>query len=265
MKPLIKKAVKASLGQFNLALVNREYFDYLVRTHVKPDDLRKVAALPSECTDRLLELLPDSKAQFRQDLFVLSHLDFMQNGYFVEFGATNGVSNSNTHLLESRFGWNGILAEPARCWHDALRRNRGKNVVDTRCVWAASGMTLRFNEVEVASLSTIDTYSDGDMHSQARRNGTTYEVTTVSLQDLLDQHGAPREIDYLSVDTEGSEFEILSHFDFDRYRFKIITCEHNFTPMRAKLCELLTSKGYVRTLQDISSVDDWYVRTDLVH
>ena len=73
---------------------------------------------------RLLPWVMESQAQLWQDLFVLHELDLKRDGYFVEFGATNGVSLSNTHLLEKRFGWKGILAEPARCWHAALEKNR---------------------------------------------------------------------------------------------------------------------------------------------
>ena len=51
----------------------------------------------------------------------------------------------------------------------------------------------------------------------------------------------------------------MSELDFDRYRFKVITCEHNHTPQREKIFDLLTSKGYVRKLEDVSKWDDWYV------
>ena len=77
--------------------------------------------------------------------------------------------------------------------------------------------------------------------------------------DLLRKYDAPYRIDYLSIDTEGSEYEILKAFDFNAYRISIITCEHNFTDDRQKIYDLLTSQGYKRRYQDLSSVDDWYV------
>ena len=64
-------------------------------------------------------------------------------------------------------------------------------------------------------------------------------METVSLTDLLDDHSAPLEIDYLSIDCEGSELEILKNHNFDKYSFKVITCEHNFTEKRKKIYDLL--------------------------
>ena len=116
-----------------------------------------------------------------------------------------------------------------------------------------------FNEVDRADLSTIDSHSNDDEWRNVRRLGKTYEVKTISLNDLLEKHGAPAEIDYLSIDTEGSELEILGAFDFDRYRIKIISCEHNYTPYRAQIHTLLTGKGYKRKLESFSHFDDWYV------
>ena len=77
--------------------------------------------------------------------------------------------------------------------------------------------------------------------------------------DLLKKYDAPNEIDYISIDTEGSEYEILSKFDFAKYRFKVITCEHNFTPMRESIYKLLTTNGYRRKFFALSRFDDWYV------
>ena len=116
-----------------------------------------------------------------------------------------------------------------------------------------------FNQTNEAELSTIDRLSDADLHKASRKNGTKYEVNTISLADLLKKYNAPRQIDYLSIDTEGSEYDILSHFDFSEYNFQIITCEHNYTPMREKIHTLLLQKGYRRVFEELSLFDDWYV------
>jgi hypothetical protein len=82
----------------------------------------------------------------------------------------------------------------------------------------------------------------------------------VSLNDLLKQHNAPPEIGYLSIDTEGSELSILEALNFDQYRFRIITAEHNYIePERTKIYDLLQRNGYNRVYQDISQWDDWYL------
>jgi FkbM family methyltransferase len=202
-----------------------------------------------------------AESQLFQDLFVQFTLKQKRNGYFVEFGATNGRSLSNTYLLEKKFGWNGVLAEPARCWHGELAANRACKI-DHRCVWSRSGEQLSFNEARSPEFSTIDAFSGRDMHAAARADGARYMVETVSLLDLLDSCGAPRSIDYMSVDTEGSELEILRGFDFGKYDIRIITVEHNgVEPDRSQIFELLSGLGYERRLTALSNFDDWYVRT----
>ncbi len=209
-------------------------------------------------------LFRKSKSQFKQDIFVLLELNFKKNGYFVEFGASHGGDGSNTSILEEHFGWQGILAEPSKCFHHELFNTR-KVHIEKKCVWKTSGETLLFNEVTLpglSGLSTIDSYSNSDGHSHLRSEGNKYSVETISLTDLLNKYQAPHYIDYLSIDTEGTELEILSHHDFNKYKFRIITCEHNFTDAREKIHSLLISKGYKRKFTDVSLVDDWYVLED---
>ncbi|MER9200804.1 FkbM family methyltransferase [Mesorhizobium sp. M0933] len=191
----------------------------------------------------------------------MAETEFKENGYFVEFGATNGVNLSNSYLLEKHFGWNGILAEPAKVWHDSLRQNRRAHI-ETRCVWSESDSVLRFNEVGNAELSTVEAFSGSDARRRERDSGHVYDVETISLNDLLRKFGAPKEIDYLSIDTEGSEFDILNSFDFDAYRFSVITCEHNYTPRREDIHRLLSANGYVRKFDKLSKFDDWYVKSE---
>jgi FkbM family methyltransferase len=204
------------------------------------------------------EILDKSKSQLRQDIFVLSELNYKKRGYFVEFGGTNGINLSNSYLLETQFNWNGIIAEPGKNWHHDLFKNR-KCIIETRCIWNKSNEKLIFNETKDMELSTIDKFSNSDSHAITREIGRKYIVDTISLLDLLDHHNAPMEIDYLSIDTEGSEFEILKSFDFNKYKIKIITCEHNYTSNREKIYSLLVSNGYERKYQGISNFDDWYV------
>ena len=218
--------------------------------------------LPKQNASQLIKYFSKSKSQLRQDLFVLYFLDFKTNGFFVEFGATDGVELSNTYLMEKEFGWSGIVAEPAKYWHNALRRNRDC-FIETNCVWKDSDSILSFNEVNARVFSTINLFSDSDLHSETRKNGKTYDVKTISLNDLLIKYDAPRIIDYLSIDTEGSEFEILNGFDFSEYAFRVITCEHNYTPMRKQIFDLLSKNGYERCYQEFSKFDDWYVKKDM--
>jgi FkbM family methyltransferase len=200
-----------------------------------------------------------SHSQILQDLFVLHEVKSKRNGFFVEFGAGDGIFLSNTYMLETHHGWAGILAEPAHVHQHKLRAGR-RCAIDKRCVWAKTGETLIFNQTPFAELSTIGVFSNRDEHSLERANGERYEVDTVSLTDLLMAHGAPHDIDYLSIDTEGSELDILSAFDWDSYRFGVITVEHNHTAQREKIFELLTAQGYRRKFEAVSDFDDWYVK-----
>lgn len=199
-----------------------------------------------------------SRSQLGQDVLALSRVGIDKAGFFVEFGATNGIDLSNTFLLEKEFGWQGILCEPARSWHEDLKRNRDC-VIDIRCVYSSSGKFVAFSETAVGELSTISRFMSSDANKVLRKASATYQVETVSLIDLLRTHDAPKYIDFLSIDTEGSEFEILNSFDFEQYSFGLICVEHNFTENRVNLRKLLTLKGYSQIFPEFSAFDDWYV------
>jgi len=201
----------------------------------------------------------NSRSQLGQDVLALSLADHARGGFFVEFGATDGIHLSNTFLLESKFGWTGILGEPARKWHERLKNNRTA-AIDHRCVFSVTGAKLKFVETEIGELSTIQGFGESDGLVSSRQEAEYYEVESVSLEDLLKYHNAPRHIDFLSVDTEGSEFEILNAFNFSAYSFGLIVVEHNYTESRDKVFELLTANGYTRIHENLSDFDDWYVQ-----
>jgi FkbM family methyltransferase len=200
-----------------------------------------------------------SHSQLFQDLFVEYTLNGKRNGYFCEFGATDGISLSNTFYLEKQLGWTGICAEPALGWHADLARNRPGSIIEKRCVWTESGKQLIFSEASERTLSSLTSFANSDGRGGKRAKGSSYSVTTVSLTALLTENSAPKDLDYISIDTEGSELAILSAFDFDRFRPKILTVEHNFMPVRDDILALMTAKGYRRVLTECSQWDDWYV------
>jgi FkbM family methyltransferase len=253
LKTIFHTAAHSVLSSVGLRLMRESSFEALSAN----------AAREFEMLDSLLAALypyARSYGQLKQDVVALMMSGFKRNGYFVEFGAASGLHLSNTVMLERDFGWTGILSEPARKWHDALSENRSC-IIDRRCVWTNSGESIEFNETEMGELSTISRFSDSDLHAERRTGGLTYSVDTVSLDDLLDAHQAPDRIDYLSIDTEGSELDILRAFDLSRRKIGFITCEHNFTPAREEIHDLLVSAGYRRVLTDLSAVDDWYVHS----
>lgn len=276
----MKGALKGLAALFGLSVVRQETMDELLASmdqlletasnynraiakHPRLElSLHMLANLPDQFADVYFEYLGASKAQLLQDLFVLAQLNGKRNGYFVEFGAADGIDLSNTYLLEKEFAWKGVLAEPARAWHDALTRNRHCRI-DFRCVWRESNVELLFHQAPEAELSTIDTYTGLDQHAHRRQwaGNDKYSVNTVSLSDLLAEHDAPTVIDYMSIDTEGSEFDILAAFDFSKYNVRVITCEHNYTDARHRIHELLTAQGFERKFVELSQFDDWYTNT----
>lgn len=207
-----------------------------------------------------LARFPQSKANLLQDLYVTYKLGEKKNGFFVEFGATDGILLSNTYYLEKTLDWDGVLAEPFPAWRAPLRANRSVGV-DYRCVWSESGRQLEFQAANrYSELSSLKSFAAGDQYAESRTvDAEVFMVETVSLNDLLTEHAAPDTIDYLSVDTEGSEFEILSTFDFDKFKVRVITVEHNFkAEIRESIRKLLEVHGFVHEFEMFSKADDWY-------
>ena len=210
----------------------------------------------------LIDLIKATPSQLGGDLFALMANEFRTGGYFVEFGAADGIRNSNSWLLEKRFGWSGVLAEPARIWHENLESNRVATILKT-CVWSESGKALEFIETNDAELSTLARFANDDSLKTRRKSRQTYMVPTLSLLDLLEAVKAPSAIDFLSVDSEGSEYEILSVFDFSSYQFNAICVEHSFRKTREPLRRLLEENGYVRVFGEVSQWDDWYLSSSI--
>ena len=243
---------------FNLAVIR--YSTLMEYRSYRTSDLAIVYLrnLTNIDTKEFLSYLEHSKSQAIQDVVVLALLNFKDDGYFVEFGATDGLFLSNTFLLEKNKNWKGILSEPSKIQNKYLKINRSCNL-DYHCIWNKSEEMITFSETNLPHLSTINFFKKSDQHKHLRNKSRQYEVESITLEELLEKYKAPHHIEFLSIDTEGSEYEILKDFNFSKYTFSILLVEHNFTKKRDLIYELLSANGYYRILDKISDVDDWYV------
>ena len=210
-------------------------------------------------------------AQIFQDIFASF---IVQNNFkktFLEFGATNGINLSNTYLLEKELGWSGILAEPDIQWHEALRKNRPKTKIITQCIWKKSNEKLKFFSSSQGVLSTLEDFKFSDKETMPdnsnNRNisGKNIIVETISLNDVVTKYFDGICPSYISIDTEGSEFEILNSFNFSKFKPVIFTVEHNFTKLEQKIDELMVKNNYSRIFRKLTSFDAWYVSNDMLN
>tara|TARA_B100000029_G_C17409315_1_gene900106 strand:- start:178 stop:876 length:699 start_codon:yes stop_codon:yes gene_type:complete len=198
-------------------------------------------------------------SQLSQDLFVLYFTEAKKNGFFLEIGACDGFRLSNTLFLE-RYGWNGIISEPLILWHKKIK-NR-KCIISKKAVYNKSGLKLMFENVEdYPELSGLKQNLEEDNNHFLRKKSVTTEVETISLNELIEQNTSQKNIDYISIDTEGSEYEILKNFNFKKFNVEIFTIEHNYIEKkRNDIFNLMHSNNYTRIFEDISQWDDWYIK-----
>ena len=202
-------------------------------------------------------------SQLGQDLDVLKYYNNMKNGYFVEIGASDGICLSNTYLLETQYNWKGICVEPIPEKFTLLQTNRKNAHCCHNPVYDQSNIEVVFDIADHADLLSgiskhIDRWKD-----VVDGNKRQIILTTIGINDLLEKYNTPHFINYLSLDTEGSEFEILRALNFQKYSFGLIDVEHNYIePKRTHIRELLTSNGYSYYRQN--DFDDSYIYNPII-
>ncbi len=187
-------------------------------------------------------------------------LDFYnnkKNGFFVEIGAGDGILESNIYLLETQYDWKGICVEPVSYQCIELKKNRKCQCIN-KPIYNESNKKVIFYEANESTrhLSGINTHI---ITTIVENNSKHVELDTLSFNELLETCQAPEFIDYLSIDTEGSEYEILKTFDFNKYNFGYINIEHNYTePKRSLIKNLLVQNNYKYIGEN--NVDDIYIK-----
>ncbi len=204
-------------------------------------------------------------SQLYQDMFASFIVGNKFDKTFLEFGATDGIDLSNTYMLENFEKWRGALSEPSLQWHEALKKNRKNSKIITKCIWSQSGKNLDFFMSDVGVLSTIKDFIESDKNSmpgntlERKKAGKIISVETISLNDVIKEYFNNISPSYISVDTEGSEYEILKSFKLDIYRPKVFTIEHNFTDFQMKIDDLMKLNNYKRIFRELTAFDAWYV------
>ncbi|WP_413204267.1 FkbM family methyltransferase [Rhodospirillum sp. A1_3_36] len=253
-------------------LSDKHHIDRVVALAVSAYQGKLVDARPGMLLDFLTHAVPlvrKSSSQLMQDIFASFAVGDRAPLTFLEFGASDGVYMSNSLMLDRDMGWTGVLSEPSIYWHEALRGNRPKARILTECVWRATGEQLEFFESECAPLSTLANYRYSDAgylpgNSKERNtSGRSIQVESLSLNDLVDREFGGEAPSYISLDTEGSEYEILKAFDFGRFRPIVLTVEHNFTDEQRLIDGLMEGAGYLRVFRNLTAFDAWYMRADL--
>lgn len=171
-------------------------------------------------------------SQYGQDVVVMELLGHPAHGVFVDIGANDGVSFSNSLLFEQQ-GWTGICIEPNPVIYESLAKNRACNLVNACIAGEDSNVTFLVVEGSGNMLSGIREFCDAHhlnrIDKEIRKNGggtRTIEIEALSPATLLSRYDV-REIDYLSIDTEGCEMEILKRFDFTKVPTKVIGVENS--------------------------------------
>lgn len=191
-----------------------------------------------------------SYSQLGQDLEVVKFYNGSNGsktqGFFIEIGANDGIKYSDTYLLETKYNWSGICIEAIPEKLDILRRNRPMSVCYNETIFSQSDIVVKFDIANSYDLlSGISDYIVTHKET-VDSDKTTIDVRTLTLNDLLkDFPDLPTTIDYMSLDTEGSELEILKSIDFGKYTFGLIDVEHNYVePNRSEIRKLLLANGY---------------------
>jgi FkbM family methyltransferase len=197
-------------------------------------------------------------SQSGQDKFIHTHFfhSYFEKGFFVDVGAYDGVKGSNSLFFENILGWNGIAIEPAKGKFKDLRENRKCLCINQ----AVSGKKelVEFIEVthgytQMSGLNTKNYSSDYEFIMKDPASKIKKQVMqTTTFDELVLKN---KNIDYLSVDIEGGEMDLLQSINFKFYDIKVISIE-NKLPLQIDYQSYLSGKNFKRL--DIVGSDEIY-------
>lgn len=187
-----------------------------------------------------------------QDELVWEYFGRRREGFFVEVGANDPQGGSQTWLLEQN-GWSGLLVEPQEQFYRQLCEHRPRAKVFRAACSAPDKIgfaDLHIPEEDLNGFATLERNVDDFGIRYAR----TESVELVTLNALLAQVGNPQ-VDFVSIDTEGTELDVLRGFDLARHRPALILLEDK--------CQSLAKHRFLRAhgykLAKRTELNNWYV------
>ena len=191
-------------------------------------------------------------SQDNQDKY-LEYIVFkgFKNGVYVDVGAHDGVSFNNTLYFEKNNNWTGILIEPIKSVFDKLVINR-PNSINLNCAVCNNDGETEFlcNTGYTEMISGIKDNFDRRHLQRLRRENIQYgstteliKVKTQKLETILDENNVTH-INYLSIDVEGAEFEVIKSINFDKVFIDVIGFENNYKDASVPIVGYLHNKGF---------------------
>jgi FkbM family methyltransferase len=215
---------------------------------------------------RLLQAAMTEHVQFHgqllQDAFVVAATNSMKQGQYVEIGVGDGFHLSNTLALEKHFQWEGLLIEANPFFWPQIANNRPNAKLAKTAVLGSARGPLTFKHVEdFPEISALSDYSKSDQHDRSKAKELSVE--TSGIVDVLRDNNIAKSVDYVSIDVEGPEIEILSAMLDAGYRPRVLTVEHNRVPERVEQLTKMLGRDYDVVLTKASQWDLWAVEKSL--
>jgi FkbM family methyltransferase len=175
-------------------------------------------------------------------------------GYFVELGANDGISQSNTKHLEMFHGWRGVLIEPypgnfKKLFKTRSSSNHFENAACVSFEFPRDEMELTYSNLMTTPMEGSSDVVDRKLHAESgkkwlrgRETVKTFLAKARTLTSILIEAKAPPVVDLLSLDVEGGEIEVLKGVDHAKYRFKWILVESRD---EKRISEYLGAQGYL--------------------
>ena len=167
-------------------------------------------------------------SQFGQDKIIKNYFFHnKKNGFFVEIGAFNGISGSNCFHFEKFLSWEGIAFEPSNIQYEKLKKNRNCRLINKAL--APEEKEVEFLEVEEGYTQMSGIISEKFITEDTIKNDPRSKTNKILITTTTFEKSVPpdKDIDYLSIDIEGGEMELLDSIDFEKYSIKVISVENN--------------------------------------